>query len=132
MCIRDRAIPVAPANEDKAIYDNAFAEADRTLAQGDLLCIFPEGTVTHDGDMHPFRPGMMKVLAKRPVPVIPIALQGLWGSFFSRIEGKAMTKPFRRGVFSSVALKVGPPIPSASVTPESLYGVISELRGSSR
>ena len=127
-----RAIPVAPAKENQELYDRAFAEADRTLAEGDLLCIFPEGTVTHDGELHEFRPGLMKVLAARPVPLVPMALQGLWGSFFSRIEGKAMTKPLRRGVFNKVALVVAPPIPPADVTPERLHAVVAELRGVAR
>jgi 1-acyl-sn-glycerol-3-phosphate acyltransferase len=75
---------------------------------------------------------MMKILAKRSVPVIPMALQGMWGSFFSRIEGQWMKKPFRRGVFSKVGLVVAPAIPSASVTPEALHAVIADLRGSSK
>ncbi len=52
----------------------------------------------------------MKILATRPVPVIPMALQNLWGSFFSRVDGKAMTRPFRRGFYSSVRLMVGEPM----------------------
>ena len=71
----------------------------------------------------------MKILANRPVPVIPMALQNLWGSFFSRVDGKAMTRPFRRGVFSSVGLSVGEPMPPEAVTPEVLHAQTAELRG---
>ena len=124
-----KAIPVASQKEDPAVYANAFAEADRTLADGDLLCIFPEGAITRDGELQPFRAGIMKVLATRPVPVIPMALQNMWGSFFSRVDGRAMTKPFRRGFYSSVRLMVGDPIPPESVTPESLQAKTAELRG---
>lgn len=124
-----KAIPVASQKEDPAVYANAFAEADRTLADGDLLCIFPEGAITRDGELQPFRAGIMKVLATRPVPVIPMALQNMWGSYFSRIDGKAMTRPFRRGFYSSVRLMVGEPIPAAAVTPESLREKVAELRG---
>lgn len=124
-----KAIPVASQKEDPAVYANAFAEADKTLAAGDLLCIFPEGAITRDGELLPFKAGIMKVLATRPVPVVPMALQNLWGSFFSRVDGAAMTHPFRRGFYSSVRLMVGPPIAPEAVTPEGLREVVAELRG---
>ena len=123
-----KTIPVAPQKDDPAIYANAFAEADETLARGDLLCIFPEGAITRDGDLQPFKAGIMKILASRPVPVIPMALQNLWGSFFSRVDGVAMTKPFRRGLYSSVRLVVGEPIPPHAVTPEGLQAKVAALR----
>lgn len=124
-----RTIPVASKAEDPEIYANAFAEADRTLADGDLLCIFPEGVITRDGELQPFRAGIMKILEKRPVPVIPMALQNMWGSFFSRVEGKAMTRPFRRGFYSSVRLMVGEPLAPETVTPEALQAKVADLRG---
>jgi 1-acyl-sn-glycerol-3-phosphate acyltransferase len=127
-----KTIPVAPQKEDAQLYANAFAEADRTLADGDLLCIFPEGAITRDGELQPFKAGIMKILATRPVPVIPMALQNLWGSYFSRIDGKAMTKPFRRGVFSKIGLVVGEPIEPGQITPEMLHHRIAALRGNGK
>jgi len=127
-----RTIPVASKAEDPEIYANAFAEADRTLAEGDLLCIFPEGVITRDGELSPFKAGIMKILEKRPVPVIPMALQNMWGSFFSRIEGKAMTRPFRRGFHSTVGLAVGEPMSPETVTPEALQAEVAKLRGEAR
>jgi 1-acyl-sn-glycerol-3-phosphate acyltransferase len=124
-----KTIPVAAKADDPAIYANAFAEADATLAAGDLLCIFPEGVVTRDGELQPFRAGIMKILEHRPVPVIPMALSNMWGSFFSRVEGRAMTKPFRRGFYSSVRLVVGDPLEAKAVTPEALREKVAELRG---
>ncbi len=124
-----RTIPVASHKEDPAIYANAFAEADQTLAQGDLLCVFPEGAITRDGELGSFKAGIMKILATRPVPVIPMALQNLWGSFFSRVDGQAMTRPFRRGFYSSVRLMVGEPMAPETVTPESVRAKVVELRG---
>ena len=124
-----KTIPVASKSEDPEIYANAFAEAERTLAEGDLLCIFPEGAITRDGELQPFKAGIMKILERRPVPVIPMALQNLWGSFFSRIDGRAMTKPFRRGFYSSVRLMVGEPMAPETVTPEGLREKVAELRG---
>ena len=95
-----KAIPIAPQKDGPGLYEQAFARARRVLDAGDLLCIFPEGAITRDGELAEFKGGVMKLLETHPVPVVPLALQNLWGSFFSRIEGEAMTRPFRRGLFS--------------------------------
>ncbi len=115
------AIPVAPQQEDPAAYERALAQARQVLEEGDLLGIFPEGGITRDGRLGPFKGGIMKILQTHPVPVVPLALHNLWGSFFSRIEGgAAMVKPFRRGMFSAVGLTAGEALPAATVTPEAL------------
>ena len=126
------AIPIAPAKEDPALMERAFAEIDAALAAGDLVGIFPEGGITRDGELQPFRPGVTRILQARPVPVIPMALSGLWGSFFSRIDGAAMKKPFRRGLFSAVDLRVGPPVGASAATPEHLHAEVLRLRGERR
>ena len=126
------AIPIAPAKEDPALMERAFAEIDAALAAGDLVGIFPEGGITRDGELQPFRPGVTRILQTRPVPVIPMALSGLWGSFFSRIDGAAMKKPFRRGLFSGVDLRVGPPVGASAATPEHLHAEVLCLRGERR
>ena len=117
-----KAIPIAPQKTDPATYEAAFAAARAVLDDGEMVCIFPEGGLTRDGTLQPFKGGVMKLLEGRPeVPVIPMALGNLWGSFFSRVEGgKAMTKPLRRGVWSPVSLTVGPPAVAAGVSPEGL------------
>ena len=123
-----KAIPIAPQKVDAATYENAFAEARRVLDDGQLLCIFPEGGITRDGTLQPFKGGIMKILETHPVPVVPIALRNLWGSFFSRAEqGGAMTRPFRRGAFSRVGLVAGPPVPAADVSPEHLHRRVEQL-----
>jgi 1-acyl-sn-glycerol-3-phosphate acyltransferase len=122
-----KAIPIAPQKEDPAAYAAAFEAADRVLADGDLLGIFPEGGITRDGALQPFKGGIMKILERRPVPVVPVALQNLWGSYFSRIEGNAMTKPFRRGAFSRVGLVAGAAVPAAQVSPDGLHAQVSQL-----
>jgi len=82
-----KAIPIAGAKEDAGIMERAFATVDRELADGNIVCIFPEGGITRDGTIQRFRPGMERILAQRPVPVVPLALRGLWGSLFSRRAG---------------------------------------------
>ena len=130
-----RAIPIAPAREDAAAKERALDEAARALDAGDLVGIFPEGRITDNGDMAVFRPGMTAILertaAKRAM-VVPMALQGLWGSFFSRIDGKAMRRPFRRGLFSRIGLVVGVPRPATEATPERMRSDVAALRGDSR
>jgi 1-acyl-sn-glycerol-3-phosphate acyltransferase len=125
-----KAIPIAPQREDPAAYEQAFAKAREVLAEGDLLCIFPEGAITRDGELAEFKGGVMKLLETNPVPVVPLALQNLWGSFFSRKDGAAMSKPFRRGWFSPVGLVAGDALPPAGVTPASLRDRVAGLLAS--
>ena len=124
-----RAIPIAPAKEDAAMMERAFDEVARALDEGELVGIFPEGSITATGELNPFRPGVTRILERNPVPVIPLALQGLWGSFFSRKNGPAMTKPFRRGLFSKIELAVGAAVPAAEALPERLQTDVTALRG---
>ena len=100
------------------------------LDAGDLLCIFPEGAITRNGEMGEFKGGVMKLLESNPVPVIPLALHNLWGSFFSRADGRAMAKPFRRGLFNRVVLSAGEPVAPAEVTPAELQRRVAGLLAS--
>jgi 1-acyl-sn-glycerol-3-phosphate acyltransferase len=123
-----KAIPVAPQKEDPRAYEAAFAAADQVLAEGDLLGIFPEGGITCDGQLQPFKGGVAKILARCAVPVVPMALTGLWGSTFSRIEnGRALAKPLRRGLFNRVGLEVGPALSATEATPEHLRVQVQTL-----
>ena len=122
-----KAIPIAPQKEDPAAYEAAFERARAVLNDGELLCLFPEGAITRDGRLQPFKAGIMKILETNPVPVIPAALHNLWGSSFSRIDGKALARPLRRGVFNPVGLVVGEPIPPEQVTPAALQQRVQAL-----
>lgn len=122
------AIPIAPQREDPGVYRAAFSAADAVLADGGLLGLFPEGAITRDGELQPFRGGIMKILGGRPVPVVPVGLQNLWGSYFSRVEsGRAMVRPFRRGLWNRVELVVGPPVAAAALTPDGLRDRVRAL-----
>jgi 1-acyl-sn-glycerol-3-phosphate acyltransferase len=123
-----RAIPIAPKSVDGRLYEQAFERARRALGEGELLCIFPEGGITRDGSLQPFKGGAMKILSTHPVPVIPVALNNLWGSFFSRVEeGRAMVRPFRRGLFSPVGLVAGPAMDGATATLDSMRARVQAL-----
>jgi 1-acyl-sn-glycerol-3-phosphate acyltransferase len=125
-----KAIPIASQRDDPATYEQAFVRARQVLDDGDLLCIFPEGALTRDGNLGEFKGGVMKLLETHPVPVVPLALQNLWGSYFSRVDGSAMSKPFRRGWFSRVGLVAGAALPPSGVTPASLRDRVSTLLAS--
>ena len=124
-----KTIPIASRKENMSMLEQSFLDIDQALKDGDLICIFPEGRITDNGDIYPFKPGISRILSNTPVPVVPLALRGLWGSFFSRKDGRAMTRPLRRGVFSKIALIGAPVVPAAEATPEYLQHIVMNLRG---
>jgi hypothetical protein len=126
-----RTIPIASARENAALKQRAFAEVAAALAAGEIVGIFPEGRLTRTGDINPFRPGVRQIVEATAVPVVPMALRGLWGSFFSRSrQGGAMRR--MRGLFSTVALVAAAPIPAEDATTDVLFGQVSALRGEAR
>jgi 1-acyl-sn-glycerol-3-phosphate acyltransferase len=124
-----KAIPIASAREDPQMMERAFDEVAGALREGDIVCIFPEGRITDTGELYPFRPGLTRILAETPVPVVPVALRGLWGSFFSREGGAAMRRPWRMRPFAKIGLAVGELVPAATATPAALQERVAELRG---
>jgi len=126
-----RAIPIASRADDPALLERAYAEVAAALGDGELVCIFPEGRLTTTGEIGPFRPGIERIVARTPVPVVPMALCGLWGSFFSRFGGAAMRRPFRR-VWSRIEVVCGSPLTPAEATAEALRARVLALRGDRR
>ena len=124
-----RAIPIAPAKEDPQMMEAAFAEVSKALAAGELVGLFPEGKITADGELCPFRPGITRILDANPVPVVPLALRGLWGSMFSRKDGPALSRPLRRGLFSRIELIAGSALAPETVCIPGLQLQVAELRG---
>ncbi len=124
-----RAIPIAAKKDDPVLLERALDQVAEALEAGELVGIFPEGRITDSGEMSPFRGGIKRIVERTPVPVVPMALRGFWGSFFSRKDGPAMSKPLRRGFFNKVALVVAPAVPATAVTPEGLQDIVAELRG---
>jgi len=127
-----RAIPIAPEKEDPQLLQAAYEEVARALAEGELVGIFPEGRITDTGEMYPFRGGIRRIIERTPVPVVPMALRGLWGSFFSRSAGPAMSNPLRMRPLSKIGLIVDAAWPPQAVTPEALQARVLELRGDAR
>ena len=126
-----KAIPIAGAREDKDVMNAAFDAVDDELAAGNLVCIFPEGAITRDGNIQRFRPGIEKIIARRPVPVIPVSLGRLWGSWFSRSRDGALRRIPGR-VFARVPVRVGDAVPATEVTSARLELLVRTLRGDDR
>ena len=126
-----KAIPIASKHEDEDLMNAAFEKVDAELAAGNIVCIFPEGGLTTDGEIQRFKPGIEKIIARRPVPVIPVALGRLWGSWFSRRKSGGIQKIPGR-LFARVPVTIGEPVAPADVTADSLELLVRTLRGDLR
>ena len=126
-----KAIPIASAREDEELMSTAFDKVDEELAAGNIVCIFPEGAITRDGEVQRFRPGIEKIIARRAVPVIPVSLGRLWGSWFSRRNDGALRKIPGR-LFARVPVVVGDPVRAADVSAAGLELLVRTQRGDDR
>jgi 1-acyl-sn-glycerol-3-phosphate acyltransferase len=126
-----QAIPIAGAREDELLMNEAFERVDEELAAGNIVCIFPEGGITRDGEIQRFRPGIEKIIARRAVPVIPVSVGRLWGSWFSRRKGGGIRKLPGR-LFARVPITVGESVPARDVTAARLELLVRTLRGDRR
>ncbi|CDH46342.1 MAG: MFS transporter [Candidatus Competibacteraceae bacterium] len=122
------AVPIASARENPEILDRAYDRVAHYLADGEVVGIFPEGRLSQDGEIGLFKTGIERIIQRTPVPVIPMALRGLWGSFFSRRYGKVMGA-FPRRFWSRIELVVGEPVPPERATSALLRERVVELRG---
>jgi 1-acyl-sn-glycerol-3-phosphate acyltransferase len=124
-----KAIPIAGHKEDPAVLQQAYDAIDAALAGGELVCIFPEGGLTADGEIAPFRPGLENILARRPVPVVPLALRGLWGSVWSRRDTRLGRMRVPRRFRARVELVVDAPVSPQVASAATLEARVRELRG---
>lgn len=121
-----KCIPIAPEKIDPECKKRAFVAINEALQNGEIVCIFPEGEITSSGKLLKFRRGVEVIAAANQVPVIPIALKGLWGSFFSRQGGKAMgkvPKPKRR----LIQVVIGEPISEKDVRAKDLEEKVQQM-----
>ena len=128
---RVRAIPMAGASEDETVMKLAFEQIDEDLGRGNIVCIFPEGEITRDGEVQRFRRGIERIVERRPVPVVPVSLGRLWGSWFSRSrKGHIRRLPGR--LFGRVTVHIGTPVAPGDVTAARLELLVRTLRGDER
>ncbi|HTN32596.1 MAG TPA: MFS transporter [Marinobacter sp.] len=126
-----KTIPIGPKAKVPDIYEAAFERIDEDLAAGQVVCIFPEGKLTRDGEINTFKSGVEIILQRRPVPVVPLALQGLWGSFFSHCDGPAL-RHWPRRFWSRITLLAGEPLAPEQASAEILEQRVKALRGVTR
>src|SRR5690606_8842038 len=123
-----RALPIAGAREDPALMQRAVEEIDAALAAGELVGIFPEGSLTRDGEVAPFKSGVERILARRPVPVVPLALRGLWASMWSRRDSRLGRMRVPRRFRARIELVAGAPLPP-DADARQIEARVRELRG---
>jgi 1-acyl-sn-glycerol-3-phosphate acyltransferase len=126
-----KAIPVAPAKEDPEVYERAFQIVAAELRDDNLVCIFPEGRLTADGEIREFRPGMLRILRDTPVPIVPMALTGLWDSMFSR-KYPTLWQRWPRRFWPKIGLRVGTPVDPTNADVTELRDRVAQLRGADK
>jgi 1-acyl-sn-glycerol-3-phosphate acyltransferase len=122
-----KAIPIAGYKEDPEMYEKAFTTVKQALEEGDLVCIFPEGGLTPDGSIQEFKSGIERIIKETPVPVIPMALNNLWGSFFSRKDKNIMDRRPRK-FLAKIDLSVGPAISPQEANRHVLFEKVKALK----
>lgn len=127
-----KVIPIASAKEDPEVLREAFAQIEAELRQGNVVCVFPEGAITRDGEVHQFKRGIEQMIERYPVPVIPMGLGGLWGSWFSRQEKTGEMYRFPKRLWAKVSLDIGDAVSPAEVECEKLQLLVRTLRGDRR
>ncbi|GLQ32962.1 MFS transporter [Litoribrevibacter albus] len=123
-----KTIPITSERRDPAAYQSAMDQVSQALAEGEVVCIFPEGRLTRDGEIDTFRRGIELILERNPVPVLPVALRGLWGSFFSHGNGAALKSRPKR-FWSKVDIWAGDLLTADQVSAPLLESKVKDLRG---
>jgi hypothetical protein len=121
-----KVIPICGVKEDPKLLEAAMNKVSEELSAGEVVCIFPEGEITRDGVINPFKTGIERILARNPVPVVPMALNGLWGKFFSFGGGKALRK-LPRHWLSKVELIIDQPVDPKDATAQFLNAKVRTL-----
>ncbi len=115
------SVPISSKNPRDAIRSAAHG-----IANGDLICIFPEGQLTRTGCLTPIRRGMESIARRAKAPVIPIYMDGLWGSIFSYYRSRFFTKLPRRIPYP-FTVAVGEPIHSRRANSQQVLRIFREL-----
>ncbi|KRA16185.1 MFS transporter [Lysobacter sp. Root604] len=124
-----KAIPIAGARENPEIMRRAFEEIEAALADGQIVGIFPEGALTKDGEIAKFKSGVEHILEKQPVPVIPMALRGMWTSMWSHRDSRMSRMRVPRRFRAQVEVVAAAPVDGAAASAEGLEAQVRALRG---
>jgi len=106
------AIPISETDKPRQMVAS-LREAQQRLLEGDLVCIFAEGSITRTGNLLPFRRGFERITRGISVPIIPVHLDRVWGSIFS-FEGGRFFFKWPRRIPYPVTVSFGEPLPPDS------------------
>ncbi len=111
-----KAIPISSEQRPRDMI-RSLRTASEALRQDDIVCIFAEGQITRTGQLLPFRRGLERIMKGVDAPIIPVNLDGVWGSIFSFERGRFLWKMPRRIPYP-VTVSFGQPMPPASTAIE--------------
>ncbi|HEV2340229.1 MAG TPA: acyl-[ACP]--phospholipid O-acyltransferase [Candidatus Acidoferrales bacterium] len=111
-----RAIPISPLQRPREML-KSLREASDAIRNGEVVCIFAEGQITRIGQMLPFRHGFERIMKGIDAPIVPVNLDGVWGSIFSFERGRFLWKMPRRIPYP-VTVSFGNPVPATSTAGE--------------
>ena len=117
-------IPISSEQRPREMLQSLKAAGDAIRA-GRVVCIFAEGQITRIGHLLPFRRGFQRIMKDVSAPIIPIAIDGVWGSIFSFKAGRFLWKIPRR-LHYPITVNYGKPLPS-SATPFEVRQAVQEL-----
>jgi acyl-[acyl-carrier-protein]-phospholipid O-acyltransferase/long-chain-fatty-acid--[acyl-carrier-protein] ligase len=119
-----RVIPISSELRPREML-HALRTASEAIQNGEVVCIFAEGQITRIGHLLPFRRGFERIMKDVEAPIIPVALDGVWGSIFSFDKGRFLWK-FPRRVPCRVTVNFGKPLPHTA-TPFEVRQCVQEL-----
>jgi acyl-[acyl-carrier-protein]-phospholipid O-acyltransferase / long-chain-fatty-acid--[acyl-carrier-protein] ligase len=122
ICRIFRTIPIHPTGTFGEIRNSLDAVVD-ALKQGDSVCMFPEGFMTRTGHVQQFKRGIEIMARKAGVPIVPLYIDGLWGSTFS-YEGGHLLKRWPSRLRRRVRIVCGKPLPSTTEASEARRAVM--------
>ncbi|NND82165.1 MAG: MFS transporter [Gammaproteobacteria bacterium] len=125
------SIPIGTKREDPELVESAFDTIAEALENGELVVIFPEGGITRDGEVAKFQPGIDQILKRTPVPVVPLALRGMWGTWFSRHQGRAM-RGLPKAILKKISIVSGPPVAPQAADRITMHQQVVNLRGNEK
>jgi len=122
-----RILGVIPISSDQRPREmiKALQTASDAIRAGDVVCIFAEGQITRIGHLLPFRRGFARIMKDVEAPIIPVGLDGVWGSIFSFQKGRFLWKLPRRLPYP-VTINYGRPLPHTA-TPFEVRSAVQEL-----
>lgn len=123
-----KTIPIGNAKERADLVPLAYDKIAEELEAGHLVVIFPEGHITKTGELNKFQPGIEKILRRNQVPVVPMALRGMWGTWLSRKRGRAF-KGFPTAFMKKLTVVSGGVMQPEEASKQVLFDKVLELRG---